>query len=127
MLESSDPREIAKWQRKYKLYLRELYIFQEQYDVDYEPPISKWVLPSTWRTISTSLLHERHRTGPREGTNDRRVEQFLRQRGPYRVKGQQAGETLYENPQQHFEAITWPSTKDTSYVKAMDEFLHEWF
>ena len=81
---------------------------------------------SVWNEISRLCLLPEHRTLPRQKSNDRRVTQFLLQKGPYAIVGRGAGETLYEEPQTHFEALVWPNTNKKSYVQAMDEYLHEW-
>ena len=121
---------ISKWQQTFQQFERERCWYNQQYNVNYNPPIWRWVANGTWRIISADLLLPEDATDPTKGEtpNDNAVIDLLLQRGKYASKVKnKVGARGYGYAFYKFEAIQWPSQGIMTHTARLDHFLTAWF
>ena len=58
--------------------------------------------------------------------NDAAVEDYLRQRGKYKVADTQRGKVHYASPPEEFMKLTWVHEAGMSYLRPFEEFMRQW-
>ena len=126
VLTTTDRRDIALWRKQLQTFEKALMNYNMRNRCRYNPPLSLFVHPSTWATISEQLLSPTDMTRIGSPTNDAAVEEYLRGVGRYAKVHGMPGELYFAEPIQEYRNLDWPQHPTLSFVTAFDIYVSRW-